>query len=342
MVLKPDEINIPLSADSTDILTGSDRFLSGEFRGGNETVNRAANYLGPGLLAYAAAGAAPRLIRETGIPDEIFREGKWANNIIKGFYDKGMTARDKIMLQWDHFGYGDPQRASTYQDAQKFIKDYNNDVVYRTTGLGRHRSGHAIQAMEELDTLLGQEDGWKKVGRLKSAPGTRKMQRLYDAPLNYKDHRLLSRLQNAIKSKKIGYSTLGHMNQEIELAHKRDIGNLHGQATLKHDIRSEIAKTELVEHVTRGKADYNRLKSEGGISKPVKMNAGKFFQHHANMWPDLKGHDNITVSQVSNFGDHSKQVNAARKSPLFKIGKHVYSTVDDLTDRKEVLKAAMD
>ena len=167
MVLKPDEINIPLSADSTDILTGSDRFLSGEFRGGNETLNRAANQLGPGLLAYAAAGAAPRLIRETGIPDEIFREGKWANNIIKGFYDKGMTARDKIMLQWDHFGYGDPQRASTYQDAQKFIKDYNNDVVYRTTGLGRHRSGHAIQAMEELDTLLGQEDGWKKVGRLK-------------------------------------------------------------------------------------------------------------------------------------------------------------------------------
>ena len=342
MVLKPDEINIPLSQSSTQLLTDSDTFLDGDYLPGSNDVSNTASYIGKGLLGYAALGAAPRALRASGIPNQIFREGKYANNIIKGFYGKGATAFDKLKLQWDHFGYGDPQRASQYLDAQRFIKDYNNDITYRQTGLGRHRSGHAISAMEELDTLLGKSDGWKKVGRLKRFPGSDRFERLYDKTLNMKDHRLLSQLQEGIKSNKIKYSTLGHMNQEIELAHKFDMGELRGRGTLQHDIRSEIAKTELVEHVTEGKADYRRLKSDGGISRPVRMSAGKFFQHHDNMWPDLKAHDNITVSQVAHSGDHTKQINAARKSPLYKLAKHVYAKVDNLNDRKAVMKAAMD
>jgi len=328
-----DEVNIVANENTMDITNNSNDFLTGE-------------YLAKGLLTYAAAGALPRIVRESGIPNQIFREAKYANNIIKGFYDKGMKPFDKLMLQWHHFGFGDPEQASQFKDAQAFINKYNDEIKFLQTGEGRHSSGHAIGAMEELDTMLGKKEGWKKVGRYVPLKGTNRFHRVYDRKLEPTNHRLLKRLQQAIKSDKVRYSTLGHLNHEIKLAHQQDMtdwgGGHYAQSSTRHDIRSEIAKTELVEHVTDGNANYHKLKHEGGISKPVKMNAGHFFQHHSNMWPDLKSHDNITVSKIIHQGDHTKQIGAAKRSPLYRIARHVYSRVDDLNDRKAVMKAAMD
>ena len=83
----PDEVNIVADNKTMDITRNSNDFLTGE-------------YLAKGLLTYATAGAVPRMVRESGLADEIFRQAKYSNNIIKGFYDKGMTGMDKLMLHF--------------------------------------------------------------------------------------------------------------------------------------------------------------------------------------------------------------------------------------------------
>ena len=286
-------------------------------------------------VAYSGVPIAKWLARRTPfVQRAITNKAAYANNILEGYYNAGVTSADKLMLQKNHF-FG--SNRSEIRDTARFLKQAHADATQELfvhgqgrplKGVTRHTGGMALRELDMINNTLPRSERIDARSLLKNGN------------IDEKD---VNKVLNLIKKGKIPYGSPGELLETIKLDYmyekqnvlQKDIGGIGSQS---RKLRHERIKTELVKAVSDQPYNESILK-ESGYSNPQKQIVKNVFQgphaDAAKKW-NLLPHDRISISSFTEMGDKRPLSMANKKDSMFKLADFVTRNAKNLHDPKEV------